>query len=174
LAFLTASGWLKSMRNLYEEKELALEQEIFELPHGPEPDYSKFEEFLIYPCALPRLHQNDSRYVYIINLDKEVLTINGGIHWKLGNIPRKDDLWMRAVAESIYEDHPTISLDICPEEHIASPAMELPESDMFINYNFEVVTPRTGIGGAWRVFLARVLAGVFLQYKADVLQHGAE
>jgi hypothetical protein len=27
-------------------------------------------------------------YIYIINLDHEVLTMNHGIHWKLGNIPR--------------------------------------------------------------------------------------
>lgn len=55
--------------------------------------------------------------------------MNFGVHWKLGNVLREDDLWLRAIAESAYREKPTISLGICPEEHVASLALELPERD---------------------------------------------
>ena len=162
------------MRTMYKGKELALEQELFELRHGSEPDYSRVERFLICSCSLPRQHQAGVENLYIINLDKEVLTSNHVIHWKLGNIPHKDNLWMRAAANSIYLEHPTISLGIYPDEHIASPAVGLLEPNMSIDYKVKAVAPRTDIREARKVFLTRVLAGVFLEYKMDILQLGAE
>jgi hypothetical protein len=105
------------MRAEYAAKESALERHVHEIRDGFEPDYSQFREFVALPSELPQLGDYDAEYFYIINLDHEVLTMNHSIHWKLGNIPRQDELWLRAIADSISRYKPTISLDICPEEH---------------------------------------------------------
>ena len=80
-----------------------------EIRDGFEPDYSQFREFETLPSEFPRL--SDYEYFYLINLDHEVLTLNHSIHWKLGDITRQDELWLRAIADSIYPNKPTISLD---------------------------------------------------------------
>lgn len=77
--------------------------------------------------------------------------MNHSIHWKLGNIPRQDKLWLRAIADSIYPYKPTIYIDVCSEEHVASLALELPEPNRVIEYNFRIVAPRTNIGEARKV-----------------------
>lgn len=165
--------WLESMRAEYAAKESALERHVHEIRDGFKPDYSQFDELASLPSELPRF--NDwVEYIYIINLDREVLTINHSIHWKLENIPRQDDLWIRAVTDSIYRDKFTISLDICPEEHMASPALELPEPNCTIQYDFGVVVPRTDIAEARKAFLTHVMASVLIQYKDEVIQFGRE
>lgn len=58
--------------------------------------------------------------------------MNYGIHWKLWNIPRRNELWLQAIADSIYRNQPTISRDPYRQEHVASTAMELPERDLHI------------------------------------------
>jgi hypothetical protein len=114
------------MRAEYAPKESALKRHVYEIRDGFEPDYSQFYEFEKLPCGLPRLGDH-AEYFYIIILDHEVLTMNHSIHWKLGNIPRRDELWLRAIAESIYPYKLTISFDVCPKEHMTSPALGFPE-----------------------------------------------
>jgi hypothetical protein len=126
------------------------------------------------PSELPRLDGFSAEYFYIINLDREVLTMNHSIHWKLGNIPRQDDLWLHAITDSIYPDKPTISPDVCPEEHMASLALELPDRNEKIDYDFRIVTPRTNIGEARKAFLTHVLARVLIEYKNEVIRFGKE
>jgi hypothetical protein len=171
---LMLAEWLKSMRKEYAAKESALERHVYEIRDGFEPNYSEFSEFTTLPSELPRLDEYDFvEYIYIINLDHEVLTMNHGIHWKLGNIPRQDGLWLRAIADSIY-GLPTISLDICPEEYMASPALEYPEAKWGFDYDFRPVTPRTDIAEAPKAFLTHVLAGTLIEYKDDIITCGRE
>lgn len=121
------------MQAQYAAKERALERHVYEIRDG-EPNYSQFREFESLPCELPRFN-SWANYIYITNLDRELFTINHSIHWKLGNIPRQDELWIRAIEDSIYKFVFTISLDICLEEHMASPALELPEPNRKIKYD---------------------------------------
>ena len=91
------------------------------------------------------------------------------------NIPRQGRLWLRAIAEETsYSFRPTISFDMCPEEHAASPALEFPERDSRIGYASQVATPRTDLEGAREVFLMRVLAGVLIEYKTEILRFARE
>jgi hypothetical protein len=103
-------------------EERALEQNIYDISSTSELD----AEFETLPSELPRLGAFEAGYVYIVNLDGEVLTMNYSIHWNLGNIPRQNSLWLRAIKKSIYKFEPTISCDLCPEEHMASLALVLP------------------------------------------------
>ncbi|PCD21341.1 hypothetical protein AU210_016307 [Fusarium oxysporum f. sp. radicis-cucumerinum] len=151
----------------------ALEENVYEIRDGIEPDHSQYDDLAALPSELPRLGHCDAEYIYIINLDNEILTMNNGIHWKLGNIPR-NDLWLRAIADSIYPYKPTISLDVCPEEHIASPALELPTPDSMMGYNFLTVVPKTAMGKAPIAFLTHVLARTLIEYKDDIIRLGRE
>ncbi|KAH8749861.1 hypothetical protein F5883DRAFT_228310 [Diaporthe sp. PMI_573] len=166
--------WLESMRAKYAAKEGVLERHVHEISDGFEPDYSQFREFEALPSELPRLGHHDAEYIYIINLDLEVLTMNYSMHWKLRNIPRQDGLWIRAIADSIYRYKPTISLDICPEDHMASLALELPERNWEIEYGFRLVSPRTKITEARKVFLTHVLARTLVEYKDEIIRFGRE
>ncbi|KAK9234066.1 hypothetical protein V1525DRAFT_84427 [Lipomyces kononenkoae] len=166
--------WLKSMRARYAAKERALEQHVYEIRDESEPDYSQFREFVTLPSELPRLNGYDAEFFYTIDLAHEVLTMNHSIHWKLGNITRQDNLWMRAIADSIYPDKPTISPDVCPEEHMASLALELPERIKKIDYAFCTVKPRTNMEEARTVFLTYVLAQVLIEYKDEIIRLGME
>ena len=126
------------------------------------------------PTELPRLYCFDASYIYIINLDHEVLTMSDGIHWKLGNIPRQDDLWIRAIKESIYRSKLTISPEVCSEEHMASLALELPKRNPVVGYDFRVVAPETNIREARKLMLTRIVAGMFVKYKEEVTMFGRE
>ncbi|KAL4860601.1 hypothetical protein BDV12DRAFT_209053 [Aspergillus spectabilis] len=165
--------WLESMRAEYAARENALESHVYEIRDGFEPDYSQFREFEMLPSEFPQLGDH-AEYFYIINLDHEVLTMNHSIHWKLGSIPRQDELWLPAIVDSIYPYKPTISLDICPEEHMASPALGIPERNREIKYDFRLVTPRTDLAEARKAFLAHLLASTLIQYKDEIIRFGME
>ncbi|PYI31458.1 hypothetical protein BP00DRAFT_474996 [Aspergillus indologenus CBS 114.80] len=170
--------WLESKRYEYAAKENAVESHVYTIRDGFEPDYSQFREFRTLPSEFPRLgnhiEYSDVEYIYIINLDHEVLTMDNSIHWKLGNIPRQDELWLRAIVNSIYPHKLTISLDICPEEHMASPALELPEPNLNIEYNFRMVSPRLHLLEARKVFLTFIMASMLVQYRDEIIRFGLE
>ncbi|RDW68789.1 uncharacterized protein DSM5745_08549 [Aspergillus mulundensis] len=167
--------WLKSMRAEYAAKEHALERHVYEMRDGVKPDYSLFDELEELPSELPKFPTAiDPDFFYIINLDREVLTMDYSVHWKLGNIPRQDDLWLRAIVDSIFWKWPTISLDICPEEHMASPALALPEKHKGIRYSYRVVTPKTNLADARKVFLTNVMATTPVQYEDAIINFGME
>lgn len=162
------------MRDHFASTERKLEDQVYEVRSGPEPDVPdhEFEEL---PTELPkRLDDFFIEFYYIINLDSEVLTMNHSIHWKLNNIPRQGDLWMKAIADSIYRCKPTISLDMCPEEHMASPALELPEPDPVIDFEFCLASPRAEINEAWSVFLTHALAKTLIAYHTEIINFGRE
>ena len=161
------------MRAEYAAKESALKRHVYEIRNGSEPHYSQFCEFETLPSELPRLGGH-AEYFYIFKLDHEVLTMNYSIHWKLGNIPRQDELWLHAIADSIYAYTPTICLDICPEEHMASPALEFSERSWRIEYDFRLVAPRINITEARKAFLTHILANTLIQYKDGIIRFGKE
>ncbi|XXG97101.1 hypothetical protein Hte_003396 [Hypoxylon texense] len=166
--------WLQSMRESYAATERTLEKHIYEIHDGSKPDYSLFNQFEELPSELPNLSRDPFvEYIYIINLDEEVLTMNYGIHWKLNNIPRKNNLWIKAIADSIYIGKPTISPDICPEEHMASLALDVTR-DQTIGYGFHVVTPKNDITGGRAVFLTRMLTTALRAYKDEIIRLGKE
>jgi hypothetical protein len=162
------------MRAKYTAKERALEKHVYEICDESKPEYSQFAEFVELPSEFPRLDESDAEYFYIINLDKEVLTMNHSIHWNLSDIPRQDDLWLRAIRDSIYRDKPTISLDICPEKHMASPAVEVPERHKTMRYAYNVTTPKTDIETMRKGFLTFVLAETLVEYHTEILRFGGE
>jgi hypothetical protein len=162
------------MRAQYAALESAIERHVHEIRDSCEPDYSQFNEFTELPSELPQIKEIFVEYVYIINLDCEVLTMNYGIHWKLGNIPRHDNLWLRAITDSIYKHKPTISLDLCPEEHMADLALQLPEPDWRIGYPSDVVSPKTNITETRSVFLTYVLAKTIIEYRDEIIRFGRE
>ncbi|CVL09073.1 uncharacterized protein FMAN_15416 [Fusarium mangiferae] len=130
-----------------------------------------YDDLFTLPSELPRLGHYDAEYIYIINLDLEILTINNSIHWKLGNILR-NNLWLRAIADSIYPYKPTISLDVFPEEYIASSALELPTPDRMIGYNFATVVLKRDMEQAPIAFLRHVLAETLIEHKDDIVRFG--
>ncbi|KAH6637197.1 hypothetical protein F5144DRAFT_647199 [Chaetomium tenue] len=167
--------WLEAMRAEYTAKERLFEKHVYEIRDESKPDYSLLlEEFEALPSELPRLDGYDAEYFYIINLDKEVLTMNHSIHWNLGNIPREDNLWIRAIADSIYRDKLTISFETCPEQHMASPALRMPKHDKTMDYPFNVVTPNTDIETTRKAFLTFVLARTLIEYHIEILRFGRE
>ncbi|UNI18433.1 hypothetical protein JDV02_004702 [Purpureocillium takamizusanense] len=166
--------WLESMRNHYASTEHKLEDQVYEVPNGPEPD-ERDHEFKELPTELPnRLDHWVFEFSYIINLDSEVLTMNNSIHWKLDSIPRQRDLWMEAISDSIYLGKPTISLDICSEEHMASPALTLPEPDPVIPFDVCLASPNINIKGAWSAFLTHALAKILKTYSPQIINFGRE
>lgn len=169
-------AWLKSMRAHYAAMERDLERNVYEIRDDSKPDDCvQFNEFTELPTEIPRLsHYWDAECFYITNLDHEVFTINHSIHFKLDSIPRQDDLWRRAISESIYLGKPTISPDLCPEEHMASLALELPEPNREIGYKSRLVTPRTNIQETQEVFLTHVLARTLVVYKDEIVRFGRE
>jgi len=68
------------MRAEYAARERALEQHVYEIRDGSEPDFTVFREFVALPSELPRLDDYDAEYFYVIDLDREVLTMNFSMH----------------------------------------------------------------------------------------------
>ncbi|KAH8179219.1 F-box domain protein [Sarocladium implicatum] len=122
------------------------------------------------PQALPFGNWKRTEYRYLINLDQEILTIDGGVHFKLDNIPRGNDQWRAAVNYSALTG-PTVDLNVCGEEHVGSPALELPEPDWNIGFESLIVTPKTPGVTAHQVLLADLIDsfyGIFLHSIAHL------
>ncbi|KAJ0416003.1 hypothetical protein BJY00DRAFT_326606 [Aspergillus carlsbadensis] len=165
--------WLQAKRDEYAAKENCLEVEFYEIRDGSKPNYLGLREFGTPPSEFPRLG-DVAEFVYLINLDQEILTINHSVHWKLRNIPRQNKLWFRAMVGSIYRGKLTISLDVCPEDHIASPSLGFPRSQQEIEYRSRVVIPKTGLAEARKTFLTHILASTLIEYKNEIIRFGME
>lgn len=159
------------MREHYAKVEHQLEQDFYTIDETKE-EYPAYDDFEL-PTELTFWHDIFIEYVYIINLDQEVLTMNDGVHWKLGNIPRPDDMWIRAIVDSI-SGEATISYDVCSEDHMASPALDLPQRVEAIGYPSTVVTPKTSITEPHQVFRTTILASILTFYRHAILSFGRE
>lgn len=71
--------------------EIALETSVHEIRDDIEPNYSVFEELRSLPSKFPWAG-NCRQYQYIVDLDREILTINNTVHFKLNNIPRQQHM----------------------------------------------------------------------------------
>ncbi|KAF5973449.1 f-box domain-containing protein [Fusarium coicis] len=69
-------NWLTATREKYATRERALEETVYEIRDGIEPDHSQYDNLFALPSELPRLGHYDAEYIYIINLDLEILTMN--------------------------------------------------------------------------------------------------
>ncbi|KAI0200254.1 hypothetical protein F4808DRAFT_470667 [Astrocystis sublimbata] len=165
--------WLERERAYYASREAQLERDFYEIKDDSVQGFSASEYLIAPPSELPRFHRYSTGNVYILNLDREVFTVGFGMHWKLGNLPQ-NNLWIKAITDSVYGWEPTISLDKCPDEHIASPALELPEENRSLRYPARIVNPKTGIFDARKAFLTRMMAEVLIQYKDDIVYLGME
>lgn len=162
------------MRARYAAEERELDKHVYEIRPGQKPDTSMVHAFEYVPTELPKIEDMWHEYFYIINLDREILTMNFSLHWKLNNIPR-DDLWLRAIVKSIYAGEPTISLDICPEEHIACPALDLREPNREVGYNSTAVTlMNIDVQEARTIFLTGVMASTLIAYHNTIIRFGRE
>ncbi|TRX94110.1 hypothetical protein FHL15_004878 [Xylaria flabelliformis] len=63
----------------YQPLECALERGVYEIRNGCEPDFWLFHEFEVLPSEFLELNvELVNNYVYIINLDCEILTMQHG------------------------------------------------------------------------------------------------
>ncbi|KAJ8123650.1 hypothetical protein O1611_g9541 [Lasiodiplodia mahajangana] len=169
--------WLKEMRDRYaryqDDEEKSSQICPDSLWHRTTDDTGGI--YLVYSSAFPELRDYNPKWVYIVNLDSEVLTINYGVHWKLSNLPRQPDQWRNAIAESIYlPNKPTVSLEKCSEENIRAPAIEMPKPNPGIGYDHCFVTTKTHIAETQKAFLTYVLAKTIVQYKGEIIHFGRE
>ncbi|KID83183.1 F-box domain-containing protein [Metarhizium guizhouense ARSEF 977] len=170
-------AWLVRTRAEYAALERDLENEVYELRDDVDsiPDsYHGFRDFVEFPSELPSMPDVGAQYTYITNLDQEILTMNGSIHWKLSNIPRQGNLWLHAIKKSIHKGKLTISSETCPEEHMASPALAPPTLSNEIKYNYRLVVPEANIEAAPKMFLTYVLSRVLKNYQSQITQFAME
>ncbi|KAK2612081.1 hypothetical protein QQS21_001930 [Conoideocrella luteorostrata] len=172
-------AWLERTRAEYATLENELENDVYELRDDVDSitdtdGHHAFSDFIELPSELPLLPDVSAEYTYITNLDQEILTMNGSVHWKMNNIPRQDNLWLRAIKKSIYRGKLTISLDTCPEGHITSPALSPLTLDNKIAYSHSVVVPTINIDGDQKLFLTYVLSRVLKTYQSQMTQFALE
>jgi hypothetical protein len=154
-------------------QERYFDRHIFPIFGAPGPE-SKAEFFQV-PTELPWL---DEPYVlndYLINLDRVILTIAFGAHIKLANIPPHEYLWNLSTYSRLTPGR-TTSRKLCKAEHLASPAIDLPEPIPEIGYASRTVaaTIDSGDADARNRWLMRVLAEVISVYKRTIHQFGRE
>lgn len=126
------------------------------------------------PSEFPRLDRYDADYIYITDLDDEVLIVNFDVRWKLNGIPREDTPWPRVIVDATCRDSSTMALEICQEDLVAPLALELSEKNPGFEYQYQLVSPRTNIEEAWKVFLTQVQAMTLIQYQRDITALGRE
>lgn len=177
------------MRESYAATERVLEENVYEVHSGTEsnwedwelysqlkelpPDWALFHQLEELPSELPVFPYHGC-YIYIINLDEEVFTMDYDIHWKLNNIPREDNLWLNAIVKSIYSGRRTVSLDRRLEDHIPSMTLEIGEGAPNVDYDYHIVTPKNRIERGGTAFLTLVLAKVLDAYRLNILRFGGE
>lgn len=164
------------MRAKYAARQKELEEHIYEIQDSSRPDCSCFNDLVALPSELPRKANYNAEYFYI-NLDREVLTMNFRMHWKLGHLPRNNKQWLEAIEDSLHIFRSAISLDLFhpfPDEYIASPALKLLEPNNKLGYRSHLVAAKKDISEARKVFLTRMLAEVMTYYEGETLRFGRE
>jgi hypothetical protein len=160
------------MRDEYAARENTLETHVYTIRNGVEPDYSQFGEFMTLPSEFPRLG-NNVQYFHIINLDQEVLTDDHGIHLALSHFLRHDDLWIRAVADGIYEAG-LLSFLTPTWKSVWSRRLWILPGENSIGYDLRVVTPKTELAEARKAFLTHILANTLVEYKKEIISFGLD
>ncbi|GAW20740.1 hypothetical protein ANO14919_102510 [Xylariales sp. No.14919] len=200
--------WLQSARAQYTAYENAIEQGVHEIRDDVERDdrllNSHFSKFRQLPSEFLRFDEYASwEDTYIIDLDREVLTIPGAAHLKLEGSRRLPAPWLCKVFHSLHlldpprrlypphlqvqetrADGPlgelVLGLDLgvirgaYSEQLLTSLALELPEPDPKIEYKHRMVTPKTDISEARKAFLTFVSAFTLTVYDREIMLFGRE
>ena len=137
------------------------------------------------PSYMPNFNDKFIEWVYVIDLDREIFSVDHGAHFKLGNIPRSG--WIDALYKT-YKEHRLVLPDLLPDNAVTSLVVtpDLPDVQLMRLYeelDIEIVTS-DGINGfhpaqrhepllCARIFQIfqrtqeRVLAHLLLGWKPD-------
>ncbi|RWA03903.1 hypothetical protein EKO27_g11201 [Xylaria grammica] len=200
--------WLQSTRAQYAAYENAIERGVHEIRDDVERDdklfRSHFRKFRQLPSELLLFDEYTPwEDTYIIDLDREVLTIPDAAHLKLEGFRRLPAPWLCKVFHSLHLFDPprrfdfpylqgqemrahgplgelVLGLDLgvirgaYPEQLLTSLALELPEPDPKIEYKHRMVTPKTDISEARKAFLTFVWALTLMVYDREIILFGRE
>ena len=129
------------------------------------------------PSYMPVFNDGNMRWVYVIDLEREIFSVDHGAHFRLGNIPRHG--WIDALAKT-YNEHRLVLPDLLPDNVVTSLVVrpDLPDvrlTRLYEKLNVEIVTS-DGINGfhpAQRhepLFRARIFQ-IFQRTQERVLAH---
>ena len=139
------------------------------------------------PSYMPVFNNQDIKWVYVIDLDRETFTVDHGAHFRLGGIPRHG--WIDAL-DKTYNEHRLVLPDLLPDNVVTSLVVKPGPPDaqltrLYETLDIEIVTS-AGINGfrpaqrheplfCARIFQTfqrtqeRVLAHLLLGWKPDDL-----
>ena len=133
-------------------------------------------EDLPLPSYMP-VFNDQAKWVYVIDLDREIFTVDHGAHFRLGSIPRHG--WIDAL-DKTYNEHRLVLPDLLPDNVVTSlvvrpdpPDVQL--TSLYEKLDIEIVTS-AGINGfrpAQRhepLFCARIFQ-IFQRTQERVLAH---
>ena len=129
------------------------------------------------PSYMPVFNDRDIQWVYVIDLDREIFSVDHGAHFKLGNIPRHG--WIDAL-DKTYNEHRLVLPALLPDNAVTSLVVKPDPPDvqlmrLYEELDIEIVTSN-GINGfhpAQRqepLFCARIFQ-VFQRTQERVLAH---
>ncbi|RDA88677.1 hypothetical protein CP532_4050 [Ophiocordyceps camponoti-leonardi (nom. inval.)] len=163
--------WITDYRDRLTRYEVRDEQRIFLVRRNPVDWNGNWGYYETPPSQLPRILAFNAFNVCILDLDREILTINYGIHFKLNNIPREGKLWSRVACWSVLMGDVTMSPDRCPVEHMASSALPLPPASE-IEYRYHTVDAKSELTLPSTYFLTHVLGMVMVEYHQTLYYLG--
>ena len=129
------------------------------------------------PSYMPNFNDKFIEWVYVIDLDREIFSVDHGAHFKLGNIPRSG--WIDALYKT-YKEHRLVLPDLLPDNAVTSLVVTPDPPDvqlmrLYEELDIEIVTS-DGINGfhpAQRhepLFCARIFQ-IFQRTQEQVLAH---
>ena len=129
------------------------------------------------PSYMPNFNDKFFEWVYVIDLDREIFSVDHGAHFKLGNIPRPG--WIDALYKT-YNEHRLVLPDLLPDNSVTSLVVTPDPPDvqlmrLYEEIDIEIVTS-DGINGfhpAQRhepLFCARIFQ-IFQRTQERVLAH---
>ena len=135
------------------------------------------------PSYVPKFNDIFIEWVYVIDLDREIFSVDHGAHFQLGNIPRGG--WIDALDttysfDRTYDGHRLVLPDLLPDNAVTSLVVRPDNPDvqlvrLYEEFDIEIVTP-DGINGfhpAQRhepLFCARIFQ-IFQRTRQQVLAH---
>ena len=120
---------------MYDEMETLLNDlltitaiDLLPQPSPTDPTQQRHRHYTALDCSLIQLpstlalfHEKADRayWTYVIDLDREIFSVNHGAHYKLDSIPRKG-VWKKAFEKDKW-GATTMDVEVCGGECIASP-----------------------------------------------------
>jgi hypothetical protein len=101
---------------------------------------------------------------FIIDLDRELFTMDHDRHFQLGTMPRGDGLWRLLYPE----DSGSANAEPIQQGQLPSPNLDLPRPVHEVGYPSQTVVPRIETGDARTPWLMRVMAEVVHEFGAVV------